>query len=143
MESSNVEGYNLMPTTYSLMIQSIVYLICGIIGLIGLQDSRLTDIEQTSINILGFTIIILSISMMLLFRENWKRVTKYIALKTPFIGDYILNKVMKSLPDNTYVEMKYKKEVTEYLYLNNYILGIKELIPNYHLYWESKYYIKN
>lgn len=127
MESSNVEGYNLMPTTYSLMIQSVVYLICGIIGLIGLQDSRLTDIEQTSINILGFTVIILSISMMLLFRENWKRVAKYLALKTPFIGDYILNKVMKSLPDNTYVEMKYKKEVTEYLYLNNYILGIKEL----------------
>ena len=127
MESSNVEGYNLMPTTYSLMIQSIVYLICGIVGLIGLQDSRLTGIEQTSINILGFTVIILSISMMLLFRENWKRVTKYLALKTPFIGDYILNKVMKSLPDNTYVEMKYKKEVIEYLYLSNYILGIKEL----------------
>lgn len=81
MESSNAEGYNLMPTTYSLMIQSVVYLICGIIGLIGLQDSRLTDIEQTSINILGFTVIILSISMMLLFRENWKRVTKYLALK--------------------------------------------------------------
>lgn len=34
---------------------------------------------------------------------------------------------MKGLPDNAYVEMKYRKEVIEYLYLNNYILGIKEL----------------
>lgn len=111
-----------MSTVYCLMLQSVVYLFCGIFSFISLFPQH-----SYIVNFLSMLVIVLSLAMIVIFRKEWLLAYKKFKLAVPFLRKRIYNEISTNLPGAVKVEEKYIDRIYRFLYLYDYIPALRAL----------------